>query len=181
MTFWTVQTKKRYEELLKNGILKGDKNLSQKFWDCDGFARAYEWLVKELARRIKHYPRGQYPVWLWTKRPDFRSYKVTEDSVLLEVDLSPKAVLISHFDAWHMILNGTYLSLNQKEDKQYSNLSITRRAEKKIIEASWNRVFNVSKLKRSKAWGGKFYSLQACTAEIKLTEVRKVQFYSKNT
>lgn len=126
MKYYTLQTLKAWSKAKEKGYLTGNKKFA-----IPEFQRYYQWMIKQMSKRIKSY-NGEYPIWLWLT-PSFIDIESTlnEDYVLLEIELSENKVLLSKFDAWHVILNNGYFledveGVNQEED--------------------WEILFNVDKL-----------------------------------
>lgn len=162
MTLWTVQPYCVYELLQLEGVYRCNPDLSQCLVEF-GYTKAYDWICKQMKKRIGNPPSPniKYPVWAWYcldgkhKRPDMRRYdmKVSEKSVLLEIDIPESDVLLTDEVDWHIVLNdnlvykASYISgLSdeelelefKKEDIYYANLS----AEEKLAykEKSWENV-----------------------------------------
>ena len=139
------------------------------------FADAYEWMKKQMQERLPGYS-GEQPVWLWTEKPDLRSTKYAESGseiVRLTIELPSEKVLLSDFDGWHMVLNDTFFSFNQKEHDAFyrAELSLTK-------EESWKRIFDFE-TERDGDW---FYSIeeieyQGVTGCIGLDCIRKVEYF----
>ncbi|RJE90542.1 DUF3841 domain-containing protein [Paenibacillus sp. 1011MAR3C5] len=100
MKCWTIQTVEGWNQAQANGFLKGNPEC---VWpDC---MQSYGWMMGQMKKRIPRY-EGGFPVWLWTKRPDLRcngKLPKGERGVLLEVQLDEDEVLISDFQAWHIV------------------------------------------------------------------------------
>jgi hypothetical protein len=151
MKLWTIQPLARYENILAEGSLSGDK----RFVDPD-FLPGYEWMISKMEQHLWAPPRpGAYPVWAWyqyqdseRKRPDLRRRahlpKGTE-GVLLEIEKAENEVLLSDFDLWHFPLSfRSYIADSEEDDiafeKAHGHRSETGKA---LIEKSWNKIFDL--------------------------------------
>ena len=60
MRLWTIQTKEAWERAEKTGVLEFNE-IADKGVD-DWFRPAYDWMVGQLEKRVKNYPRNKYPI-----------------------------------------------------------------------------------------------------------------------
>lgn len=157
-TYWTIQTKAKWDQAQKLGYLVGD------FSSIDeDYKEPYHWMMAQMKKRIPHYG-GEYPVWLWTERPDLREsgyLERGEQGVLLMVELHFNTVLLSDFQAWHMVLNNSYMSLEEEDDEVYTLEEIRK---------SWELIFELNQLKASEMWGEPHH-LQGVTGKIKTGQI----------
>lgn len=188
MRLWTVQPYCVYELIQRKGIYRCKPKLSE-LLDCEEFINAYEWISKQMRKRVGNPPKGvKYPVWAWysvdgrNKRPDMRkSYmRVFEKSVLLEIEIPDVEVLLTNYDSWHIILNnGINYKANdmenisdeqwdievEKEEEYYKSLSDEEKIQYK--ESSWEKVIYTQ---------GEVLPpyVQATFWELKRTQIKKV-------
>lgn len=144
--FWTIQTRQAWQYALSIGELTGSQSLIPR-----EFLKSYTWMMSQMEKRLRIY-HGGYPIWVWTERPDLRHTGYLQrgmSAVRLKLDLDPKMVLLSDFNAWHAVLNDWFLSLNELEDKLFSNnaIPITK-------EQFWERIFDLELLHCSEWWTG---------------------------
>jgi len=123
--------------------------------------------------RLPNY-KGEYPVWLWIKKPDMRSTGHFEGGtrcVRLTLDLDDFDVLVSDFERWHMVLSNGFCSDNETEDDDfcYGKLHITK-------EQSWERIFDLYR-KTDIEWTGGGRWLQGTTGRVTLDKVKKVEHF----
>ena len=157
-TLWTVKNKKELSLLKSQGFLEANFKISTDFWEGD-FTPAYLWMNDQMKKKISTYQKD-LPLWAWTKRPDFRSYRVNipkgESAFLIEFNKNPQEILISDFQNWHCVLNG-YPFFSEKEEssleKKYGTFFIdywnnvynfekeTPKNIKKMVEKSWQNIF----------------------------------------
>lgn len=190
MKLWTVQPYCIYELIQKEGIYRCNLKKSEHI-ELDGFVDAYEWISNQMKKKIGNPPNEvEYPVWAWylyegkNKRPDMRlsGLKVTEKSVLLEIEVPDNEVLLTNFDGWHFILNDDYF-INyynvtsdeeweremDKEDAFYDSLS---EEEKKVYKRnSWEQIICSPETSIS--------YVQATFWELKASQIKRVWILKK--
>jgi len=179
MRLWTVQPYCVYETLQSDGIFRCIPELSSNLIYKD-FVNAYDWLSKEMKERIGNPPEGvKYPIWAWfrvegeNKKPDMRkfAYKVSEKSVVLEIEIPDIDVLLTDYTMWHSVLNDSLnFKVNYVEDISYEEWNILSEKELEgrtlYKEKSWKRVIC------SQMDNYKF--IQATFWELKKSQIKKV-------
>ncbi|MBI4322372.1 MAG: DUF3841 domain-containing protein [Chloroflexi bacterium] len=178
---YTVQSIQAWRAFLQQRILRCD---AERVWH--GYRLAYDWMRSQMATRIPGYGGG-YPIWGWYQpKEDLRSWRHQwkEPSVLLMVEVPKERVLLSDFDAWHAVLNTGYLPLSDEESEYYENHVLPPgryagmpRKYQAIVEASWERIFDLEALSRSPLWTveGQDPYIQACVEYVELAEVSKAK------
>lgn len=161
MVLWTIQPYNVYEEIQKKNSYRCDPKLSV-LLEIDEFRNAYKWIAKQMKKAVGMPPENiKYPVWAWYaiegqhRRPDTRkaSFKVTEKSVLMEIEIPDKKVLLTDHTNWHMVLNNcinykaSYMigatdeELEEQietEDKYYNKLLAKEKIKYK--QKSWEKI-----------------------------------------
>ena len=181
MRVWTIQLLEVLSRLEEERVLYPDPAyMSQEF------RYAYDWMRDQMQRRIPGCG-GHYPWWGWhSPRPDLRQsghlLRGTQ-GVRLELELEPSQVLLSDFDAWHVVLNRGYLALSEDEDEAWY-----RRFEVAVpnrwawpppepwhsdILTSWERIFDLETLATSDYWGEGPRYIQATFEVLRLADVRR--------
>ena len=128
MKCYTIQKLKTWEEAQVKGYLTGNEEVID-----EDFLPSYKWMINQMEKRIENY-NNEFPIWLWLDTSNISFVELLEDEwVLLEAELNENEVLISHFDAWHYVLNNSSF---EEEDN-----SITK-------EESWEYIFDKDKLKK---------------------------------
>jgi hypothetical protein len=122
----------------------------------------------------KHLPNylGEYPIWLWTKRPDLRKsahLPKGEPGVLLKVEIDNNRVLLSDFQAWHFVLSDTPFTF----DDIIENPNIVVNINSK--EESWQSIFDFKLLQNHPDWGEITY--QGVTGALHLDEVKFIKLF----
>ncbi|MCM3180645.1 DUF3841 domain-containing protein [Cytobacillus horneckiae] len=142
--FWTIQSAAKWEEVKKIGYLIG---VHEQIWP--EFVEPYLWMMEQMKSKIKNYDQAEYPVWVWTNRPDLRRsghLNKGESGVLLKIDIDDDRILLSDFQAWHFVLDGVYCNIEAKEENEL-NLS------SKSIKESWKKIFDLNDLANNPDWG----------------------------
>lgn len=85
----------------------------------------YDWLLKQLQKRIEGYGT-HYCWWGWIHKPDLRyetwAWYKGDNAVRIELEIPDNKILLSHFEAWHCILNGQYLPYTEEEDEEFDKI-----------------------------------------------------------
>jgi hypothetical protein len=94
------------------------------------------------------------PVWAWhswqppeRRRPDLRALAFWsprgERRVRIEFEAPSEFALLSVYDAWHDVLCNNFLSFNEPEWDRMNRLETRGRLSRRMIEQSWQRVFEL--------------------------------------
>ena len=184
MILWTLQPAEIFDLLQKEGIYRCDPRQI----DPD-FAEAYDWLVKQMKKRIGDPPAGtEYPVWAWHtqnwkhRKPDLRAERWCCGSggelyACIEIEIPDESVLLSDFDNWHCVLNRYLVSETEEEDREqdafYESLPENEKTE--YMERNWERIFDIAPFENDWTSRGKW--VQAVFWELKKEQIRKVRFF----
>jgi len=163
--YWSLQIEEVWKQAQELGYLEGKAEYAM-------YPKEYLWMMEQMKERLPNY-RGEYPIWLWIKKPDMRStghFESYTRCVRLTLDLDEKDVLISDFGDWHSVLNNGFNSNNEQEYDDYhaGKLNITK-------EESWQRIFDYNH-SRDPEWKGDEW-LQGVTGRIMLDKVKKVEHF----
>lgn len=199
MELVTFQTVAAYESLINNGYLIAD----EKFININKYGTAYDWIVSKMHEK-KIPEASKYPLWAWYKCGKFKSptkntmlgYFGAEQEQLVKIvfEKTDNEVLLTDYKIYHFLLVNAYLpsslqdfnAFNKfKEEKGVTDedlLAYIRRDKydsyrtdkdfnhvNEIIHKSYEQVLNLSS-----------DYIQACVWNIKLSEVKSVQFIEKN-
>lgn len=164
-TFWTIQSLDQWNKAKDIGYLVGDKN-----YIIEDFEKYYLWMMKQMSKRLSDY-NGEYPIWLWPKRPDLRMSGYLpkgKPGVLLQIDLDEKNVLLSDFIVWHIVLNDGFISITDEEEELYDQgkSGMTK-------EQSWERIFDFHLLKKAELID--MEELQGVTGKIDIKNIKSVK------
>lgn len=167
-TYWTIQSIEKWIEIQEKGYFTGNPDF---VWP--DFIEAYHWMMKKMNENIPNY-QGEYPVWLWTERPDLRKgghLNRGEQGVLLKIDIEKNRVLLSDFQAWHFVLMKEYFELEEIEEAN-------RHFSQDELEKSWEMIFNIENLIQHPNWGKEVCTLQGVTNNIELGEITLVKKFT---
>lgn len=191
MKLWTIHPVEVWEWLQQQGFYRGAKELVY-----EDFLDSYDWFIIEMEKRLGPRPEKEsYPVWAWKQwngvhiRPDLRFSSFLEKGtrgVRLEIDIPDEQVVLSDFDKWHYVLNYWYLEENEEDgelfDKEIKKRGLDYYQQKplpdpyyhqKIVD-SWQRIFDIEPRNEEEK---RSLSIQAIFWELKLEQVRKVDFF----
>lgn len=156
---WTIQRADCWERFRRQGVLRADGRRIYRH-----FRPAYRWLMQQMARRLTGCT-GRFPVWFWhSPKPDLRHggyLPAGERAVRIELELPRERVLLLDFQSWHCVLGSSHLSLSWRESREWDRrtkgfdqyrapLPTPIEAE---LQATWERVFDLDRLRRTKLWG----------------------------
>ena len=102
---WTIQDIRATNKLLQSGTLRTDgRRVSY------SFRTVYKVMMDQMTKRLPEY-RGSYPIWCWySPKPDLRNkahLPAGTRGALIEIEVEVSRVLLSDFNSWHLILNGS--------------------------------------------------------------------------
>ncbi|WP_338586967.1 DUF3841 domain-containing protein [Paenibacillus sp. Y5S-9] len=166
MIYWSMQTLEVWKQAQETGYLEGSSEHLM-------FPKQYIWMMEQMKTRLPNY-KGEYPIWLWIKKPDMRSTAHFEGGtkcVRLTIDLKETDVLISDLDRWNLVLNNGFCSDNEHEEGEFNKgiLEMTK-------EESWERIFDLNRAVDVN-WTGNGAWLQGTTGRIYLEKVKRVEQY----
>lgn len=170
ITYWTIQTVEKWHKIKDRGYFIGEKEF---VWE--DFLDPYHWMMKKMYEKLPNY-HGEYPVWLWTKKPDLRysGYNTRGTKcVLLKVEIESERVLLSDFDVWHFVLNNSFINIDSiKDEIEYTSTE---------IEKSWDSIFDLELLRTHPDWGGSVSCdqlIQGVTGKVPLHEITLVREFN---
>lgn len=155
-TYYTIQTDDAWREAQNKGYLIGKRE-----YVYDDWLKPYLWMISQMAKRVKEY-NGEYPIWLWTTRPDLRRSAHLErgtKGVLLEMIIPEERVLLSDFQAWHLVLMDIPILSYEEENIDK--------------EKSWERIFDFDYLMNDSEWGS--IDLQGVTGKVSIDEIKLIK------
>lgn len=150
MRLWTIQPIEAIKEIEVKGIYKTNR----KMIDQD-FIRAYNWISEKMIEKIGDAPKDiKYPLWAWYtynnkhKQPDLRNSGYAKKGTKLcciEFEIEENKVLLSDFDAWHIVLNdGYYFDTNNNKEwnKKYNQmLKLPKNKQEIEKRKTWDKIF----------------------------------------
>ncbi|TKI55941.1 DUF3841 domain-containing protein [Brevibacillus antibioticus] len=166
-TYWTLQTEIAWKHFKEQGYLEGSPAHAM-------YPDEYQWMMKQMKKRLSNY-RGEHPIWLWMKKPDMRHtghFQEGTRCVRLTIELNKGDVLVSDFDDWHFVLNNWFCSDNEQEDSAFEKglLKISK-------EVSWERIFELNRVRDPKWHGDGERILQGTTGRIEIHHVKIVEHF----
>jgi len=190
MILWTIQDMRAWEQLQRKGVLTGDGRRVPPY-----HRHAYGWMADQMRLRLPPHC-ASFPLWGWYRwqgpkqcRPDLRAAAhLTKGAagVRIEFELPEENVLLSDFNAWHRVLNRSFLPINEQEDEAF-----TRDLEKAGVEwrwpypapfharvvSSWQRIFDLEA--GDVEWWGPLSerTIQATFWELTIPQIRRVDVF----
>lgn len=200
MKLWTIQPPAVYQLIQDTGVYRCDPYQSvmlQPMDDakigkelCEQFVESYDWLVRQMEKRIGPRPEGViYPVWAWyqygnRQKPDLRSERWSNGNpgerlscILLEVP--DQEVLLSDFGGWHFVLGGLIpISDSEEESDQLEAYldTLTEKEQKAFLSENWERIFDIEPFEND--WTHRGTEVQATFWELKKEYVLGVRFFT---
>jgi len=192
MTLWTIQSKQAWESMETSGTLRGDSVKAE-----PSFFSAYEWMSRQMKLRIgPSSDSTANPLWAWyqwrgerQRKPDLRAGGHLEKGAMgvrIEFEANERRVLLSDFDLWHYVLNYWFLPVSEAEGDRFEaklaakGLSFFKTKPlpngryHRVIEASWQHIFDLDFKPTDIAVPRKQKCVQACLWEIGLDQVSDV-------
>ena len=174
---WTIQHREAYVRLCENGIIYADE---KHILYPEIFRPSYEWMAREMEKRLNTSPSpSRLPVWAWhtwegeRKRRDLRCSgyaKRGTPMVQIEFWAEEGSFLLSDFDYFHLVINGSYIAEDEEDREAFYRLPIKKREKK--TEESWKKIFD---LEKCKSFDPDFLqSIQATLWSISLSDVTRV-------
>jgi len=199
MILWTIRTQLEWETLQKQGVLRTDRELSNKYGWLEGdpwVDYCYRWICKKMRETLPWSPKDEdaLPLWGWYHRysaaepkPDLRTeeYRYLKNHLRLEIEIDDDLVLLSNFDLWNWVLNNWYLPVSELEwdahffEMEFNEVDtdkqpLENRYYQSRIEKTWEKIFDLDLVL--------FYSqplpqkmIQATFWELRLEQVRNVK------
>ena len=185
MILWTMQPIEVWNMICEKGVYHCDPAKCS----MPEFADQYEWLVRQMEKRVGPPPPGvSYPVWAWylqdgrNSRPDLRKERWcygpgNEEYVCIEFEIPDNQVLLSDFKVWHIVLCNSLISWSGDEDERMESYydTLSPEDQKAYREKNWERVFEVSPLDND--WIKRGDWVQATVWELKAEMIRNVRFF----
>ncbi|MFC4071957.1 DUF3841 domain-containing protein [Actinoplanes subglobosus] len=176
LTLYSILSPQAWDTLAGDGILTGREDLIDPL-----FVASYRWIRRAAALRGLG---DEWPVWLWartTRRDLIDSVRFAArekpGSVLITARIPRHRVLLSHFDAWHYVLNDWPAFEPTATDAEMDRID-SAIAEftgwkphepkppqlERIIEDTWDLIFDTTLWPPTNLW-------QATVPELRLGDV----------
>jgi len=194
MRIWTIQTKAAWDALNTDGVLRARAEHQSTDWPD-----AYGWMRDQMIARIgPPSATDAAPLWGWQRwrnkarpRPDLRAIRhywhPPGPYVLIECELPSHTVVLSDFDAWHIVLNNSYVSVSEEDDESYEAQarSYYEKPDEQALAAlrdrfyrSWERIIDMHELPEPYWHGDEKRSVQACFWQIERDQVRSAKLFN---
>jgi hypothetical protein len=178
MRAWTIQTTDVAESLAAGRTWYARAERIAPHWQ-----HAYRWMREQMRGRLGPPSFGsQFPVWIWQQwrgqarpRPDLRCRGHLPRGVhgaRIELEIEAERLLLSDFELWHYVLNGWYLPRSTSDERRHEHT-----VDRRLIEASWRRIFDLHWLHPRFTLPGREKSVQGVTWELRPEDVRKVDYF----
>jgi hypothetical protein len=193
LKLWTIQPISVWEILNQDGVYSPDHS---KIPLGEFFLPSYDWLCSHLETKDPKSNNIKYPVWAWKrlngqngKKPDLRWNcwgNRGEKLVCMELEIDDNRVLCSDFELWHYPLNKWWLDPEvftdeyddeRSEERDNWFKSLSKEEQEMEREKSWLQIFDVDNVYDSD-WIRRGYDVQAIFWELRLEDVKKVQFFT---
>ncbi len=184
MRLWTVQPKEVLDIINETGVFRCTQEKSA---NGEDFKDAYVWMMQQMHEKGIKRPEGvDLPIWAWHthywkhQKPDLRYIGLGnpgEESYCIEIEIPDDQVLLSDFDAWHFVLNNSYLHMEltdeewEKTDEWFDRLPAAERES--IKRESWQGIFDVEPFWNGFLAKGQF--VQAVFWELKKENIIKIK------
>ena len=127
-----------------------------------------------------NYPHLSLRAWIGGSSRRGGLSKRGKKSLCIEIEIPDEKVFLTDFDAWHFILNNTFIptALNEKDwEEEWNNYDKMSAKEKERYKLnSWNAVFNFSPYKSDWMHRGRY--IQGTFWQLKKEDIVKVQFFT---
>jgi len=131
-------------KLKKDGYLTGNKDFALPYSKEDPWQfliPAYEWMQKQMKKRIKGYT-GELPMWAYIECPPHNlkaKPRYGDKPILIKAEIPLSRCLLSDFTMWECVMNNWHLADTLKECKADLEDKIKIPKRKRI--KNWEKIF----------------------------------------
>ena len=190
MRLWTILTEAAWKSLNERGYLICDDEAL-----CDEyFLFAYRWIMQQMQERLGPPEAAvKLPLWAWyqysgrRKKPIARKHQLPkgQKGYRVECHLSDEQVLLSDFTLWHQVLSNWYLPINLADDEAFDQEfdaipedAADRLAQRQsVIEASWQRIFDLDWYSDYICTPRNQQAIQACFWRLEMSQVSRSDLF----
>lgn len=117
---WTRQHKDILTDLEKYGVYRVKKEyILQKLDSITPFyLKVYGWYTQKAAKIVSKPEAVEYPIWLSTTKD--MMLQPIEDTVVLELEVDRKYVIITDQEKWGYVINFWYLPLDREDERKHN-------------------------------------------------------------
>ena len=195
---WSFQNPGFLDTIQEDGIVHG-RHLDD--LQDDSFVAPYLWMLGQMEKRLPRH-RGHPPIWAYTHCDDLRTarwswYTGGVWMLRLHLRVPVSAVLVSEYDAWHMVLND-WPHLTRAEDEawdltaegmvdrgearsSFAARKLLDHQRKEVFWKSWERIFDTDFHLQDPDWFGKDNTYQACIDGLQEEWVVDAKLYKTGT
>lgn len=179
--FWTMQSREMWRRFEASGRLRCSINEADPY-----LVPAYKWMSRQMEKRIGPAPAtDSSPVWAWyqylgegQKKPDRRDYgdffEAGARAVEIEFLASEKEVLLSDYELWHFVMNGSRLPLSLREVSDGLGSAKRPGNRDEPVEQNWPKIFEIDWFVDGITVPRHRKSIQACLWQVEARQVIEV-------
>ncbi|MBZ0134893.1 MAG: DUF3841 domain-containing protein [Planctomycetes bacterium] len=167
MLLWKIEDMEFVKAALANEVLYCT-------WDHTEahFTQAYLWMMQQMsARNIKC---SNPPMWAWQRWGDGSTKPVLYkgEDACIELEVPDELVLLSDYNAWHCVLNGSHCSFTEAEDEEVHK---NGDPAPEVIWASWPRIFDLN-FRTPDGWCRQGVTVQATFPYFKREWIKHIEY-----
>jgi len=169
---WTSQSKIVLDTINKTGVYHVKKEyIIQKYQEASKvFLESYNWFISKGVNIVPRPDGSEYPIWLFT---DVRYVDNHHDSILLELLVDKRDVILFDMEKWNRILNLSYIPKDREDAKDYEDL-LAKQGIKDETDIYMKAYYPYLKQKVVKSWDRLFnFDLSSESKQAALWEIRK--------
>lgn len=158
---WTRQNKGILNDLEEYGVYIVKEEYIKKKLDTitPFYLKAYKWYTKRASKIVEKPEGAEYPIWLSMSNDIM--LQPTEDTVVLELEVDKKYVVITDQEKWGYVINYWYVPVDREDERKHneelkkhgisdgSELFMSHKGNfypllRDKIKKSWDRLFDNS-------------------------------------
>lgn len=118
---WTRQNKNILTDLEEHGVYHVKQEYIEQKLDTitPFYLKAYKWYTERASKIVEKPKVVQFPIWLSTS--ENMMLQPTEDTVVLELEVDEKHVIITDQEKWGYVINYWYLPLDRNDERKHND------------------------------------------------------------